>query len=227
VLLSLPLHHYHRGGTISVLVRQLASVNSSFGGAILEVGRRVVLSRTRRLSDDAAEHLCKEVLQRIRDLTALVLDIRDRPRLRATLSVPVARVRGGPVDALRVWCYDQTHGDRNYTTLPLRTDAGPTPGSPAAYLSGEAQIILDVRAVPDVGARPRRHPYRSIVSIPLAAKGADGMPLGVVNLDAGEPGFFTPEIVAERILPFVSPAVNAIGLVLHLRRTEAPYGFPD
>jgi hypothetical protein len=222
--IALPLQHYHRGSMLGVLVSQIRWANASLSGAIVELGGRIVRSPERRLGESSSRELCKDVLQRVQELTCRVLDVQQSPRLRATLAVPVRDANTSAVVGLRVWCYDDTHLDRHYTFLPLHDAAGEmVPGSPAAFLTGAIQTILDVRALP-TGDNPPRE-YRSIVSIPLTAKGPDGFPMAVVNIDCSADGLFTADLVTERILPFVNPAVTLLGLILQLRQ-ETPYAFP-
>ena len=123
---------------------------------------------------------------------------------------------------------DEPHADRKFTTIPLYDDKGqPLGGAPAAYLSQDLHIVEDVHRMRGghlVGASQR--PYRSILSIPLSAKGLDGKPLAVINIDADEPNFFEPETVLDRVIPLLAPVVNAIGLVLRMRQQGVAYEFP-
>ena len=224
-ILLIPLHHYHNGSPLTRVTRQLAEVNGAFAGTIELLRQKLSGPKTRKLDNSQCELLCVALLHRIRDYTAIALNVTDKPKLRATLSVPVA-TGSGSIDALRVWCYDRPPERHGYTTLPLRHAGEVVPGSPAAYESGDMQIIVDLHALPALhSAAERKRPYRSIVSIPVPARGADGRPLAVVNLDADEPDFFQPEAVLRSVRPFIAPAVNAIGLVLLLRK-GGDYVFP-
>lgn len=220
-LLTIPLQHYHGGSPRRRLLADLARVNGSFAGSLLSFGHKFDATTKRKLDDSQCESLCAALLHRIRDLTAIALEAEKRPRLRATLAVPYSTT-GAEVDSLRVWCYDETHVDRGFTIIPTVLNAAVAPGAPAAYFSRESQVISDVHKVPGAGHRA----YRSILSIPLPLNGLDGRPLAVVSIDASEPNFFDDSEVVQAIRPLVSPAVNAIGLVLLSRRTKGPYVFP-
>jgi hypothetical protein len=225
-ILLVPLQHYHHGAPLTRVTRRLAEVNGAFAGTIDLLRQKLSTARSRKLDNTQCELLCMALLHRIRDYTAVALTVADRPKLRATLSVPVATGPAGAVDALRVWCYDQPPEQHGFTMLPLRPRGAALVGSPAAYESGRMQIIVDLHALHWLDTEgERRRPYRSIVSIPVPARGANGKPIAVVNLDADEPDFFQPEAVVTRVLPFVTPVVNAIGLVLSLRK-EVDYEFP-
>jgi hypothetical protein len=70
-----------------------------------------------------------------------------------------------------------------------------------------------------------KRPYRSIVSIPLQAKGNEGKPIAVVSIDADEANFFDADGVLAKVRPLVSPALNTIGFVLSFKGGEG-YEFP-
>jgi hypothetical protein len=224
VIVLFPLQHYHGGAPRRRLLASLARVNGSFAGSLLSFGQKTDATAKRKLDDSQCETLCAGLLHRIRDLTAIATGVESTPRLRATLAVPYSTLPGGVVDALRVWCYDETHGDRGFTTIPLVMNGSVAPGAPAAYLSGEAQVISDINLVPGAGTRP----YRSILSLPLATRSDDGRPLAVVSIDADEPNFFDRKDVVEDVRPLISPVVTAIGLVLLARQKKGqPYVFPQ
>lgn len=226
VLLLIPLQHYHKGAPVTRLTRRLAEVNGTFAGSIEVLGQELTSSKGRQLEEKQCKLLCIALLHRIRDYTALGLQVSEAPRLRATLSVPIATHPDGPIDALKVWCYDQTHPDAAYTCVPLYSSTGATSaGAPRAYLSGAMQIIFDIDEIPGKNSSKPR-PYRSVVSVPLSVTGPDGKPLAVVNIDADEPGFFDARTVMTDVLPLVSPAVTAIGLALSLRKKGSAYVFP-
>lgn len=216
-----PLQHYHGGSVRRRLMLALARVNGSFAGSLLSFGHKFDATKHRKLDDAQCEALCAALLHRIRDLAAIALGVEATPRLRATLAVPYSTT-GTEIDAMRVWCYDETHGDRGFTVIPMVLNGDIAPGAPAAYITKEFQVISDIRRVPVAGPRP----YRSILSLPLSVNGPDGKPLAVVSIDADEPNFFDDFDVAQEIRPLVSPAVTAIGLVLLSRRTKGPYVFP-
>lgn len=223
-ILLLPLRHYRGGGPMRALMGELARVNGSFAGSLWSLGQKRQAAQG-KLSDGECEALCAALLHRIRDYAAVALEVKERPRLRATLAVPYSTPGSSKIDALRVWCYDETHDDRGYSVLLLRLEGSILPGAPAAYLSHEPQIIMDIAKVPGPAAQ-RALPYHAVLSIPLQACGPDGKPLAVVNIDADEPGFFRLEDVVLKVRPLVAPAVNAIGLVLQSRKKKGPYGFP-
>lgn len=222
----IPLQHFHERALVSRVIDSLAQVHGSFAGSLWSLGQKVSDASRGKLEDAQCEALCSAMLHRIRDFTAIALAVGRRPKLRATLAVPYARTAGGAIDALRVWCYDETHQERGFTTIPLYTGNEVAPGAPAAYLSGALQIVADIRKVPGPASALVR-PYVSIFSIPLAARSPDGKPLAVVSVDADQAGFFDPRRVAEDVRPLVEPVVNGIGLVLLSRRKKGhPYEFP-
>lgn len=225
VLVLIPLQHYAGGAPRIRLLRRLGRVHGSFAGSLFSFGEKIEAAKQRKLEDAQCDALCAALLHRIRDFTAIGLNAESSPRLRATLAVPYSTT-GGSIDALRVWCYDETHEDRGFTIIPLVLDGKVAPGSPAAYHDGGMQIIADIRKVPGP-ASARARPYISVLSIPLSAKGVDGKPLAVVSVDADEPDFFDSEQVMERVYPLVTPVVNALGLVLLSRRKKGhAYEFP-
>jgi hypothetical protein len=219
------MERYRGGSPRTRLIHRLGRAGGAFAGALEMYGSKTQAVKSRRVNNEQAEHLCEELLRRVRSYARIGLGISgDHPRLRVTLAVPFALVvDGAPVDALKIWCYDDTHDDRGYTVLPLYVNGALAPGAPAAYCSREVQIIKDVREVPGP-ATARVRPYRSIVSIPLSAV-ENGRPLAVVNIDADVPNFFTPKNVMGRVVPMVAPVVNAIGLVLQSRNRGVPYDF--
>lgn len=227
-LALVPLEHFRHRAPLRQLLRSVGSVNSSFGGSITSLTAK--LSGTQGpLTEDGCQGTCAALLHRIRDYAAFALDAASgRPRLRATLAVPIIPPGSSKADELRVWAYDEPHGDRGFTRLPLYIYGEPAVGAPAAYLTGALQIIEDIRTVGGraaPGASERQ--YRSILSIPLATKAADGLPLAVVSLDADEPNFFEVESVLDRVLPLIDPVLSTIGLALRLRQHGVPYAFPD
>lgn len=225
-VLLIPLQHYQNGSPMTRVTRRLAAVNGAFAGTLDLLRQKLGTARSRKLDNTQCELLCTALLHRIRDYAAVALNVGDRPKLRATLSVPVSTGAAGGIDALRVWCYDQPPEQHGFTTLPLQPRGATLVGSPAAYESGRMQIIVDLHALHLLDTEgERRRPYRSIVSIPVPARGPNGKPVAIVNLDADEPDFFQPETVVTRVLPFITPVVNAIGLVLSLRK-EVDYEFP-
>lgn len=226
VVVLLPLQRYYRGTTTTRLLQDQARINGSFAGLLDDLGRRLARRGAKTLTEVECERFVSGLLHRIRDYTAVALTVDRRPRLRATLAVPHPSRRDGDCDALRVWSYDEPHEDRSYTIIPMAMNGGIAPGAPLAYRSGAAQIIDDIVCVPGQ-VTTRAFPYRSILSIPVSARSADGRPLAVVSVDADEPNFFRDADVVERVLPLVSPAVNTVGIVLQLRRNKGePYAFP-
>jgi hypothetical protein len=227
LVVLVPMQRYHRGSPVGRVIRDLAVINGSFAGSLFSLGEKLGSRKGRKLDDAECEALCAALLHRIRDYAALTVSRNTRSRIRATLAVPYARGDDpAQIDALRVWCYDEPHEDRGFSVIPLVIDGMMAPGAPAAYLQGGLQIIRDIAEVPG-GAMRRAVPYRSVLSFPVAAKGLDGRPLAVVNIDADAAGFFDPKQAMEEIRPLVSPVVNAIGLVLSSRRKQgASYEFP-
>jgi hypothetical protein len=225
-ILLVPLQHYHDGSPLTRVTRQLAEVNGAFAGTIELLRQKITAGRTRKLDNTQCELLVAALLHRIRDYAAIALAAGDRAKLRATLSVPISVGADGGIDALRVWCYDQPPEQHGFSMLPLRSNGTVLAGSPAAYETGSTQIIVDVQALPPLHTKEGHEPsYRSIVSFPVPARAANGKPLAVVNLEAEAPGIFEPEAIVTRVRPFITPVVNAIGLVLSLRK-EGEYEFP-
>lgn len=225
VLTLLVLDHHRHGATLIRLIRGVGFINSSFGGSFDTISDKIPADGG-CLTEEGSQSACIGFLHRIRDYTAFALRVKGKPRLRATLAVPV--INAGSVQSLRIWAYDEPHADRGFTTIPLYDAQGqPLGGAPAAYLSQDVHIVEDIHRMRGghlVSASQR--PYRSILSIPLSAKGMDGRPLAVINIDADEPNFFEPETVLDRVIPLLAPVVNAMGLVLRMRQQGVDYGFP-
>jgi hypothetical protein len=226
LLLLFLLEHYRHGATLIRVVRGIGDINSSFGGSLDTVAHKFPAAKG-CLSEEGSQGACVGFLHRIRDFAAFAYQVGPRPHLRATLAVPIVG-RGGDVQALRVWAYDEPHGNRGYTTIPLYDGRGePLGGAPAAFVSCDIQIVEDVHRMPGghlVGATQR--PYRSILSVPLSMRGPDGRPLAIVSVDADEPNFFDPETVLDRVMPLIAPVVNAIALTLRMRQPGVEYEFP-
>lgn len=220
----LPLERYHHASVARQIAHRVASINGSLAGSLETLGTKLAKARGRKLQHDQCEGLCSALLHRIKDYTALALDVQGSPRLRVTLAVPVVNTPGAKVESIKVWAYDEMHDDRKYTELPLEASGSIVPGAPAAYVTGEIQIIDDVHTITQLPDADRR-PYRSIVSIPLHAQGDNGRTLAVVNIDASEAGFFDIDAVMQKVRPLVSPAINAIGLVLIVKGGKG-YDFP-
>lgn len=221
------LEHYRHGATLLRVMRGIGAINSSFAGALDTVAHKLPTANG-CLTEEGSQGACVALLHRIRDFAAFAYQIGPRPHLRATLAVPIVGPTG-EVEALRVWAYDESHGNRGFTRIPLYDTRGaPLGGAPKAYLTSDIQIVEDVHCMPGghlVGATQR--PYRSILSVPLPMRSTDGRPLAVVNIDADQPNFFDPETVLDRVMPLVDPVINAIALTLRMRQPGVAYDFPQ
>lgn len=215
------LEHFKEIAALQVLTRKLADINGSFAGG-LETLMHHFAGGNHQLGEDESHALCAGLLHRIRDFAAAALGVVDHPRLRATLAVPIFAANAAPGDTplhLRVWCYDQTHQDRYWTVLEMNW-----PGAPAAYLSGDVQIINNINEHRDLTGLNKRR-FQSVVSIPVASAHDTGQPLAIVSIDADEECFFEIASFLTTVSPFVQPAVKAIGLVLQARRQGTQYAF--
>jgi hypothetical protein len=220
------LQHYHVGSMARRITRRFGGATADFAGAIEDLAHAVKKAGRGRMSEDQVKILCVGLLHRIRDLAAVALGVTDVPKLRATLSVPVMDEEGN-VHALRTWCYDATHSQRNYSRVELYEDGEPRIGAPSAFCAG----IDGYSIIPDIGSvsgvlNPHRLAYRSIVSFSLPMVGSGGKPLAVVNLDADVERFFDDEVVFALVRPHVGPVLATLALVLTLRRKEGGYDFP-
>jgi hypothetical protein len=214
------------GSALDRVMRRITHIQGSFAGGLDSVRSELLRSRGRKLGHDQCRYLATGVLHRIRDFAAVALRVGDHPRLRATLLVPLKDERG-EVDALRVWAYDESHGDRGNTRIPLYLDGAVVPGAPRAYLLGSVDFLGDVREVEGLPSI-RLRPYRSIVSFPLDVRDSEtGGPLAVVSIDADVAGFFDPVTTMEKLHPLIAPALNTLGLLLALRNRGLPYVFPE
>lgn len=219
------LSHYQQGTPARRLIRSLASINGSFAGTLETLGSKIESAHRRRLDDNQCENLCTALLHRIRDYTAVALEVSDSSKLRATLAVPVHDANGN-IEALRVWCYDEPYLVRGYTRIPIMVDGEVAPGAPAAFSHGDVQIIKNIRDVPGPPSNTART-YESVLCFPVPARDGNGKPLAVVSIDADEPDFFAADRVASDVRPLISPVLSAIGLVLLSRQKKGqPYAFP-
>ena len=227
LLLWFLLEHYRHGATLTRVMRGIGDINSSFGGSLDTIARKIPAANG-SLTEEGSQAACVSLLHRIRDFAAFAYQVGPMPHLRATLAVPILG-GSGAIDALRVWAYDEPHGNRGFTRIPLFDNHGsPLGGAPAAFLTCDIQIVEDIHRMTGgflIGAAQR--PYRSILSIPLSMRGADGRPLAVVNIDADAANFFDPETVLDRVMPLIAPVLNAIALTLRLRQPGAVYDFPS
>lgn len=222
-VLLIPLTHYHQGAPVTRLTRKLAALNGSFGGTLELLRARLAASPGRRLRDEHCELLCSALLHLIREFTAVALQPSERVRLRATLAVPISTMPGGPIDALRVWCYDRPPDSPVTAPMPLERDGEPASVVASAYLTCEMSLgALDPPARTSLASVV----YRSTVAFPLAARGNNGLPLAVVTLDTDAPDFFIAHEVGMRALPLLSPSLHTLGLILSLRK-ESAYVFSD
>lgn len=215
---------FRLGSYVQRATRQFARINSSVAGSIDSLAAILISSPDRQFNEEQCKHLVVGLLHRIRDYTETAMDLPEEVELRATLAVPHPDSTVPPRE-LRVWCYDETHGNRQWTILPLGlTDGRALPGSPTAFLSGNIQIIEDLHALDDVSAELKARTFRSILSIPVRA-GGRGKVLAVVNLDASEPHLFTPGMVQNVIMPHIAPSVNLVALALLMRKTGEKHVF--
>lgn len=210
------LNHYREGGARRRLLDSINEIAGPFAGGLDDFGRALTIVPNRLLSESECKTLCIGLLRGITEAARFALEAEDGPKIRATLAVPYASRSGGRIDALRVWCYDDTHKERHYTVIPLEIEGKLAPGAPAAYVEDAFQVIHDIRKVPGPAAQSPR-PYVSVVSIPVPAKGSDGRPLAVISIDADEPNFFSRPSVYAELDPLVAPIASAIGLVLSSR----------
>lgn len=202
---------------------KVARIHSSLAGTVDTVTMKVINSSDRRLGEEGSKALAIGILHRIKDYVVVASKCSDSVRLRATLAVPMPDKK--TATHVQVWCYDEPYDDRRWTELPLTViDGSVLPGSPAAFASGEIQIVDDLHAEPRFEEAHLRR-FRSILSIPVKAGGAKGTVLAVLNVDATEPKLFSEEMVEGAILPLVMPSVNLLALVLLMRREGTKYAF--
>jgi hypothetical protein len=214
------------GTALDRVMRRITWIQGSLAGGLDSIRSDLLQSRGRKLSHDQCKHLASGILHRIRDYAAFTFQVEDRPRLRARLLVPLID-QSSTVVALRVWVYDESHGDRGNTRIPLHVNEDVVPGAPRAYLLESVDFIDDVHAIEGLPSIKKR-PYRSIVSFPLDARDpATGKPLAVVSIDADQVGFFDPVTTMEKLHPLIAPALNTLGLVLALRNRGQGYVFPE
>ena len=197
-------------------------MHGSVAGSIDSLAQKMMASPDQRLSQEEGKNLAAGLLHRIKEYAECILPKLEDGNLRVTLAVPWF---DGEKDCLRVWCYDQTYPDRRWTTLPLPNRAQDAlPGSPAAYVTRRMQIIDDVSKITGPhGFRGQN--FRGVLSIPIFAAGPEGTCLGVVNIDATKPKYFTRDKVEQKVYPLVAPSLNLLGLVLLLKREGAEYAF--
>jgi hypothetical protein len=201
---------------------EVTRVHGSVAGSIDSLTQKMLASPDHRLSQEEGKNLAAGLLHRIKDYAECILPKLDKGDLRVTLAVPW---NDGDKDCLRVWCYDQTYPDRRWTTLPLPDYADQAlPGSPAAFVTRRMQIIEDVTKIEGPHGF-RGQSFRSVLSMPIFAAGPDGTCLGVVNIDATKPRYFTRDLVERKVYPLVAPSLNLLGLVLLLKREGSDYAF--
>jgi hypothetical protein len=201
---------------------EVTRVHGSVAGSIDSLTQKMLSSPDQRLSQEEGKNLAAGLLHRIKDYAGCILPKLENGGLRVTLTVPW---NDGDRDCLRVWCYDQTYPDRRWTTLPLPDRADEAlPGSPAAFVSRRMQIIDDVSKIQGPhGFRGQN--FRSVLSLPIFAAGLEGACLGVVNIDATKPKYFTRDLIEQKVYPLVAPSLNLLGLVLLLKREGSDYAF--
>lgn len=212
---------YQRGGAIQAFANSVERVNGSIAGIVDTFALTLRNSHDQRVGEDQSRHICVSLLARIRDYAGLALKPADDLQLRVTLAVPYSSVGGGPVDSVRIWCYDQPYSNRRWSTFAMEL-----PGAPEAFRAGKPQVIDDVNAlIQELGIDLGHHrDYASVACLPVVAGGLNGTKLAVVNIDAKTPNFFNEDALVHQLLPLVAPVVNLIALVLLMRREE-PYEF--
>lgn len=220
-LLAFVLHelyaHWLRGAFVERSRNKLQEVNLKLASYLDSFSAKYRQSDDNRFSEAESRSLAVILLQRIHEYAKIASEIHDCGS-RTTLAVPV-----NDGSALRVWCYDDTYDDRRWTELPMLTGGLNTPGAPSAFLTGKYQIIGDMHKLDIIGAKDRT--YRTVVSIPLKAGGANGKCVGVLNIDATLPNIFTEEDVEQRLIPLLRVSQNLVTLVLLMRRPNAKYAF--
>ena len=137
-------------------------------------------------------------------------------RMRATLAVPIRNVSGDWTH-LRVWCYDRSYDDRNFTVLERGWA-----GAPQAFEQRAVAIIDDLRELDLPVSKDRR--FRSVISFPVSGRPDGDDPYGVISLDAQPVAFFGVEDT-ERLKTYLQPAIQTIGLVLNHRQKNASFTF--
>jgi hypothetical protein len=191
-------------------------------GSIDSIAQKVMAAGDHRMDHEETRALAVGLLHRIRDYSCCVLPNAEDAGLRVTLAVPI---HDESRDYLKVWCYDQTYADRQWTRLPLPPPGErPLPGSPAAFVSHRLQIINDIWAIEGAHAF-RGKAFRSVLSIPINAGGPSGACIAVLNMDATVPAYFNSQLVERELYPLVAPALGLLGLVLLLRRKGVDYEF--
>lgn len=213
---------YSRGKAREGEVRKVARIHGSVAGTIDSIAQKVMAAGDYRIDHDETRALAVGLLHRIKDYACCVLPNAEDAGLRVTLAVPI---RDDGRECLKVWCYDQTYADRQWTKLALPSSGErPLPGSPAAFESHRLQIINDIWAIEGAHAF-RGKAFRSVLSIPINSGGPSGTCIAVVNMDATIPAYFNTELVEEELYPLVAPALGLLGLVLLLRRKGVDYEF--
>lgn len=220
------LNHYREGGARRRMLNSINRIAGPFSGGLDDFAQALAARQDRLLREGDSKTFCSGLLRGVSEAAKFALEAEDGPKIRATLAVPYASRGDGQIDAVRVWCYDDTHKDRHYTVIPLEIDGKLAPGAPAAYVGDAFQVIHDIRKVPGPAAQSSR-PYVSVASIPVPAKGTDRKPLAIISIDADEPNFFSRPSVYSDLDPLVAPLASAIGLVLSSREGKGgSYEFP-
>lgn len=211
------LEAFRETSALALLMERFAEINGALGGSIASLANDL-RSGCQVLDESECRYLCAGLLHRIRDFTVAALPGASTPRFRATLAVPLLSRGVDEPEALRVWCYDSTHPDRQWTRLAMDW-----PGAPHAYRTREVQIIPDVNALRQfTQLTPRR--YRSIICIPISPA-ADVPPVAVLNIDADAVGYFDSTLFLSHVNPLIIPAVQLIGMVLLSRKEGIAYEF--
>lgn len=243
--LEVVLERYKKESALEIAESRLSELQESnrmFAGVITDVSRELCANvNCSNLDERTSLTYCEKLLQRVKEYATYYENPSSGVRLRATLAVPQFALYGK--GSLRVWCYDSTYTNRNYSVL-----FGGFPGAPEAFMAEEKRSINDIDREIEVArksasshgnselaeklrniklARNKRQ-FKSVYCIPVLApcsgKENSGC-LAVLNLDASEVGFFDA-VEKTKLLYALDPIISTIALVLSARHPEAKYGFP-
>lgn len=212
------------------LTKRIARINRDIAGNIDSLARTVVHDgdkKIQRINEGKSHSICMSLLARVLDITLNEYPKVEPTDIRVTLAIPQTLQGFSRPTSLRVWCYDRPHSDSHWTEFPLPSgQEAALAGAADAFVSNETRIIQDLRTVPDVdGVENSKRRYRSVVSVPVPSGGTSGRPCAVLNIDAAGEGFFSEDVVWERILPLSAPILSAISFVLRLRNPGATFQF--
>jgi hypothetical protein len=212
------LTRFRKGSALFRLLQRVRRINTSFAGSLDSVLSELLRSGETRLTEARSKALCVALLERVRQYAELGLEPDPEFPLRATLAVPLYDEHGC-VRSLRVWCYDEPYHDRRWSEFAIGLE-----GAPAAFRTGAMRVIADIRRVGGI-SKPELRSYRSVVSIPVCSGGPNGRALAVVSLDCSLPGWFREVEMQKKVVPLIQPVVNALALVLALRKPGEPHEF--